>query len=83
VLVERGVEVRTGTSVEEATTEGVKLSDGGFVATRSLIWCVGVRPDPLIEQLGLPTTKGRLMVDEYLTVPGIRSCLPARRRGRP
>ncbi|MEU4540343.1 NAD(P)/FAD-dependent oxidoreductase [Streptosporangium sp. NPDC023825] len=69
-LSERGMEIRTGTSVAEATAEGVKLSDGEFVATRSLIWCVGVRPDPMVESLGLPTEKGRLLVDEYLRVPG-------------
>ncbi len=69
-LAERGVEIRTGTTVAEATAEGVKLSDGEFVATRSLIWCVGVGPDPLVESLGLPTKKGRLLVDEYLNVPG-------------
>jgi len=69
-LSERGVEVRTGTSVENASAEGVKLSDGEFVATRSLIWCVGVRPDPLVERLRLPMAKGRLVVDEYLSVPG-------------
>ncbi|MEV7009483.1 NAD(P)/FAD-dependent oxidoreductase [Streptosporangium sp. NPDC051022] len=69
-LSERGIEIRTGTSVAEATSAGVKLSDGEFVPTRSLIWCVGVRPDPLVESLGLPTEKGRLLVDEYLTVPG-------------
>ena len=44
VLSARGVEIRTGTSVEHATVDGVKLSDGEFVPTRSLIWCVGVRP---------------------------------------
>ena len=70
VLAERGVEVRTGTSVEQATSEGVKLSDGEFVPTRSLIWCVGVRPDPMVASLGLPMQRGRLTVDEYLTVPG-------------
>ncbi|NED51717.1 FAD-dependent oxidoreductase, partial [Micromonospora aurantiaca] len=45
-------------------------SDGRHVPTRSLIWCVGVRPDPLVESLGLETKKGRLVVDEYLNVPG-------------
>ncbi|GAA4668878.1 hypothetical protein GCM10023347_23010 [Streptomyces chumphonensis] len=70
VLRERGVEVRTGSSVKEATADGVLLDDGSFVGTRSLVWCVGVRPDPLVEELGLPTEKGRLCVDEYLTVPG-------------
>jgi NADH dehydrogenase len=69
VLTQRGVEIRTGTSVTEATTDGVRLSDGEFLPTRSLIWCVGVRPDPLVERLGLPTEQGRLTVDEYLAVP--------------
>ncbi|HEX5187895.1 MAG TPA: NAD(P)/FAD-dependent oxidoreductase [Streptosporangiaceae bacterium] len=70
VLSERGMEIRTRTSVEQATHDGVKLSDGEFVPTRSLIWCVGVRPDPMVERLGLPMEHGRLTVDEYLTVPG-------------
>lgn len=70
VLRTRGVEIRTRTSVTEATSEGVHLSDGARVATRSLVWCVGVRPEALIEGLDLPTTQGRLDVDEYLTVPG-------------
>ncbi len=70
VLAARGVEVRTGTSVQHASADGVKLSDGEFVASRSLIWCVGVRPDPLVERLGQPLANGRLVVDEYLSVPG-------------
>jgi len=70
VLSERGIEIRTGTSVEQATADGVQLSDGEFVPTRSLIWCVGVRPDPMVARLGLPLQRGRLTVDEYLTVPG-------------
>ena len=52
------------------TRDGVRLTDGEFVPTRSLIWCVGVRPDPLVDGLGLETERGRLVVDEYLTVPG-------------
>lgn len=70
VLRSRGVEIRTETSVEEATPDGVRLSDGSRVGTHSLVWCVGVRPDELVEGLDLPTTQGRLVVDEYLTVPG-------------
>ncbi|KUN61260.1 hypothetical protein AQJ46_35945 [Streptomyces canus] len=69
-LRERGVEVRMGTSVKEATPDGVLLTDGEFVATRSLVWCVGVRPDPLAEALGLPMERGRLLVDPNLQVPG-------------
>jgi NADH:ubiquinone reductase (H+-translocating) len=69
VLSSRGVEIRTGTSVEHASADGVRLSDGEFVPTRSLIWCVGVRPDPMVARLGLPMEQGRITVDEYLTVP--------------
>ncbi len=65
-----GVDVRMGCSVKEATEDGVMLTDGQMVATHSLIWCVGLRPDPVVAGLDLPTEKGRLVVDEYLTVPG-------------
>ncbi|WP_369274402.1 FAD-dependent oxidoreductase [Streptomyces sp. R11] len=70
VLRQRGVDVRMGTSVKEATHNGVVLSDGSFVDTRTLVWCVGVRPDPLAESLELPMEKGRLLVDPHLQVPG-------------
>ncbi|MDN5920006.1 MAG: NAD(P)/FAD-dependent oxidoreductase [Pseudonocardia sp.] len=69
VLRERGVEVRTGTSVTEATSEGVRLSTGEYLPTRSLIWCVGVRPDPLVQDLGLPVERGRIVVDAEMAVP--------------
>jgi NADH dehydrogenase len=69
VLRKRGVEVRTGLSVEEAMPDGVRLTDKTFVPTQTLIWCVGVRPDPVVEALGLKTEKGRLVVDQYLNVP--------------
>jgi NADH dehydrogenase len=70
VLTRRNVELCLKTSVTEATADGVHLSDGNFVASRTLVWCVGVRPDPFIESTGLRTDRGRLVVDEYLAVPG-------------
>jgi NADH dehydrogenase len=77
VLRHRGVEVLTGTSVDEATTDGVRLSNGEFVASRTLVWCVGVRPDPLVERTGVATRQGRLTVDATLAVPdqpGVFAC---------
>ncbi|MFF5533358.1 NAD(P)/FAD-dependent oxidoreductase [Streptomyces cinerochromogenes] len=70
VLRARGVDVRMGTSVKEATRDGVLLTDGEFVASRTLVWCVGVRPDPLVETVGQPLERGRLIVDPYLQLPG-------------
>jgi NADH dehydrogenase len=70
VLRRRGVEVRTGQSVAEALDGQVQLSTGEKVPTRSLIWCVGVRADPLVSDLDLDTNRGRLVVDEFMAVPG-------------
>ncbi|MFE5284343.1 NAD(P)/FAD-dependent oxidoreductase [Nocardia sp. NPDC056611] len=69
VLRERGVDVRTGTSISEAMPGAVRLSTGSEVPTHTLIWCVGVRPDPLVAALGLATDRGRLVVGTDLRVP--------------
>ncbi len=70
VLRRRGVEVLTGQSVAEAGDGYVQLTTGEKVPTRSLIWCVGVRPDPFVDHMKMATNRGRLVVDEYMAVPG-------------
>jgi NADH dehydrogenase len=70
VLRRRGVEVLTGTSIAQALDGSVQLTSGDKVATRSLIWCVGVRAEPLVDGLDLATNRGRLDVDKFMTVPG-------------
>jgi NADH dehydrogenase len=46
--------------------EGVTLGDGRRLPTRTVLWTVGVTPPPLVEQLGLPVARGRLVVDDEL-----------------
>ena len=70
VLRARGVEVLMKTSVDHADAKGVTLTNGEPVPTRTLVWCVGVRPDPLAAALGLEMAKGRLVVTAQLAVPG-------------
>jgi NADH dehydrogenase len=70
VLRRRGVEVRLGVTVEEATRDKVRLSDGETIPTHTLVWCTGVTPSPLVKTLGLPTERGRLVVGTDLAVPG-------------
>jgi NADH dehydrogenase len=73
VLRRRGVEVLTGESIAQAGDGYVQLTTGDKLVTRSLIWCVGVRADPLVDGLDLPTNQGRLVVDEFMAVPGAPS----------
>ncbi|TDW94960.1 NADH dehydrogenase [Kribbella pratensis] len=70
VLRKRGVDVRTGESVEYAAPDCLRMTKGEEIPTRSLIWCVGVRPDPLVDGLSLPIDRGRLRVHETLVVEG-------------
>ena len=70
VLRRRGVDVRLGQTVTEVASDRTVLSDGAKLPAYTVVWCVGVRPDPLVSSLGLPTDHGRLVVDEKLAVPG-------------
>jgi NADH dehydrogenase len=77
VLRSYGVDVRMGESISEATATGARLTTGEDVGSRTLVWCVGVRPDPVVSGLGLATEKGRIVVDSQLGVPdhpGVFGC---------
>lgn len=70
VLRRRGIDVRLGMTLKEAHADHVVLSDGSRVDTHTIAWVTGVTGAPLVEQLGLPTEKGRLIVQADLQVPG-------------
>ncbi|WP_101946714.1 NAD(P)/FAD-dependent oxidoreductase [Mycobacterium sp. 3519A] len=70
VLQSRGVDVRLGVTLKEVHPEHVVLSDDSLVRTHTVAWVTGVTGAPLIDELGLPTEKGRLKVDTELQVPG-------------
>ncbi len=65
----RGIEVRTGTTLQEATATGARLSDGETIPARTVVWTAGVRPSPVLSRLGLPLDRqGRIVVDETMRV---------------
>ena len=45
---------------------GVALTDGSRLPTCTVLWTVGVTPPALVESLGLPVSRGRLVVDDHL-----------------
>ena len=70
-LVRRGVEVRTGATVEKITPTRVHLGGGEVIEAHTLIWAAGVRANPLADVLGVKTTAGgRIEVGRDLRIPG-------------
>jgi NADH dehydrogenase len=70
-LRKRGIDVRLGTQLREVTARDVLLSDGERVDTRTLVWTAGVKPSPLVADLGLPLDPtGRIVVDAEMRVDG-------------
>ena len=68
-LTRRGVLIRTSTTLESVEEGAVTLSDGSRIETETLVWTAGVKPHPLVAQLGLPLDeRGRIIVDPALRV---------------
>jgi NADH:ubiquinone reductase (H+-translocating) len=65
----RGIEIRTGTTIEEVTARTVRLRGGEVIPTRTVAWTAGVKPPPVVARLGLPLTDaGRIDVDQTMRV---------------
>jgi len=69
-LAARGVEIVTGVKVRAARGGVVELSDGRTIRASTLVWTAGTAPNPLVARLPLPNRGGRVLVNEYLEVPG-------------
>jgi NADH dehydrogenase len=70
-LEERGVEIHVDTTLESVDADAATLGDGTRVPAHTLVWTAGVRPNPLLRELGLPLDeRGRVEVDELLRVRG-------------
>lgn len=66
-----GVDVRLMAIVEAVEPGRVRLRDGAFIETGTVVWTAGVRGNPLGEALGLPVGPGgRVQVAPTLQVPG-------------
>jgi NADH dehydrogenase len=66
-----GIKLFLNSRVTEVRSSAVVLKDGPSVPARTILWCAGVQPSPLLKACGLPLDpSGRVPVDEYLRVPG-------------
>jgi NADH:quinone reductase (non-electrogenic) len=70
-LRERKVEVIGGVRVAGYDDGSlVRLSDGNSIPASTLIWTAGVKPSPVIAQLPWNKERGRLLVNDFLQIPG-------------
>jgi NADH:ubiquinone reductase (H+-translocating) len=70
-LRRRGMEVRTGTTLESMDEQSAALSTGERLPTRLVCWTAGVRTPGVVRQLGLPLAKGdRIETDATMRVKG-------------
>ncbi|MGE2725980.1 NAD(P)/FAD-dependent oxidoreductase [Mycolicibacterium pulveris] len=71
-LAHNGIETVTGVGVSAVDEAGVTLSSGEVVPAATVVWCAGMRANPLTAQLGVPCDAlGRLPVDDHLRVRGV------------
>jgi NADH:ubiquinone reductase (H+-translocating) len=67
-LAEQGVELVLGERLVAASPQSAVLSSGTRIPTRTLISTVPSSPNPIVEQLGLPMSGGRLVCDATTAV---------------
>jgi len=69
-LLKRGIELETARAAE-VTAEGLRLGDGRFIPSQSVIWTAGNRVSPVVADLPLAKSKdGRVKVNEFFEVEG-------------
>jgi len=70
-LSERKVEIIKGQRVAQYDGSVVKLTDGTSIPATTLIWTAGVKPSTAVESLDCKKERGRLLVNEDMSVPGV------------
>jgi NADH dehydrogenase len=71
-LAENRIDTITGVGVTAVDERSVTLSSGDVVPAATVVWCAGMRANPLTAQFGVPCDRlGRLSVDDYLRVEGV------------
>jgi NADH dehydrogenase len=69
-LHQAGVDVRLNCGAQEITATGVRLKSGELIEAATVVSTVGTSPNPLIQRLGLPLQRGRVVTNPDMSVPG-------------
>ncbi|WJH32262.1 NAD(P)/FAD-dependent oxidoreductase [Paenibacillus sp. CC-CFT747] len=66
VLKDKGVTFKIATAIKECTPDGVILATGEVIKAATVIWTGGIRGNRMLEEAGLETSRGRVVVDSFL-----------------
>jgi NADH dehydrogenase len=69
-LAQRRIEIHLNVRVTGLTDQGVQLSDGTTIKTKTVVWTAGTAPNPLLGSLACDKDRGRIVTNEFLEVPG-------------
>lgn len=78
ILEKRGIEIRVNVRLNAVSADAVLIqpkgsSDSEFLPTRTVVTTVPAAPDPLVLALPCKLDRGRIVVDEYMSVPGFEN----------
>ena len=77
-LASNRVRTRCGVGVAAVNANEVTLSTGEVLAASTVVWCAGMRANPLTADLGVMRDGlGRVAVDDYLRVEGVQDVFAA------
>ncbi|MCX7799458.1 MAG: NAD(P)/FAD-dependent oxidoreductase [Fimbriimonadales bacterium] len=74
-LERRGLRFATERTVARVARNGAELSDGAWLPSRTVVWCAGIAPNPLVAATeGLPTNDlGYIRTEPTLRVEGFEN----------
>ena len=72
-LEKLGVTVLTNTAIKEVKSDSLTTAEGSVIPAKLTVWAAGVKGVSVIEKLGLPINRGRLVVDQTLQVNGFKN----------
>ncbi|MEA2729286.1 MAG: hypothetical protein QOF70_3761 [Acetobacteraceae bacterium] len=73
-----GIETRTAVSVAAVDADGATLSTGERFEAATVVWCAGMKANPLAAQFAVPLDRlGRLPVDHFLRIKAVPAAFAA------
>ena len=77
-LATLGIETRLGIKVTAVDATGIALTSGEFIPTQTIVWCAGMRANPLTAMLpGGLDRLGRVAADPFMRLAGVANVFAA------